>query len=102
GLPAAPVATTVVAANFVPQPEPVAQDPADEEFYHSYNDHQQCEEDYVAEEDYEGPGRSGRTIDEDESLVPFNVLMERLAQERRSINRAPEHRRLPRSKDDNA
>ena len=98
----APVATTVGAANFESQPEPVAHELGEEEFYDSYNDHQQWEEDHVAEEDYDGPGRSGRTIDEDESLVPFNVLMERLAQERRSINRAPEHRRLPRSKDDNA
>lgn len=101
------------------QPEPhaeqqpsVAQESRDEEFYDSYEDaaeweeyednSERFEEDHMGEESEDGPGRSGRTIDEDESLVPFNELMERLARERRSINRGPEHRELPRAEDDNA
>ncbi|MDN6272470.1 MAG: MMPL family transporter [Corynebacterium casei] len=101
------------------QPEPhaeqqpsAAQESWDEEFYDSYEDaaeweeyednSERFEEDHMGEESEDGPGRSGRTIDEDESLVPFNELMERLARERRSINRGPEHRELPRAEDDNA
>ncbi|AHI21168.1 MMPL family transporter [Corynebacterium casei] len=101
------------------QPEPhaeqqpsVAQESRDEEFFDSYEDaaeweeyednSERFEEDHMGEESEDGPGRSGRTIDEDESLVPFNELMERLARERRSINRGPEHRELPRAEDDNA
>lgn len=101
------------------QPEPhaeqqpsAAQESRDEEFYDSYEDaaeweehednSERFEEDHMGEESEDGPGRSGRTIDEDESLVPFNELMERLARERRSINRGPEHRELPRAEDDNA
>ena len=101
------------------QPEPhaeqqpsVAQESRDEEFYDSYEDAAEWEEyqdsslpldeDHMGEESEDGPGRSGRTVDEDESLVPFNELMERLARERRSINRGPEHRELPRAEDDNA
>lgn len=101
------------------QPEPhaeqqpsAAQESRDEEFYDSYEDaaeweeyedNSECfEENHMGEESEDGPGRSGRTIDEDESLVPFNELMERLARERRSINRGPEHRELPRAEDDNA
>ncbi|MGP5618142.1 MMPL family transporter [Corynebacterium casei] len=101
------------------QPEPhaeqqpsAAQESWDEEFYDSYEDAAEWEEyqdsslpldeDHMGEESEDGPGRSGRTVDEDESLVPFNELMERLARERRSINRGPEHRELPRAEDDNA
>ncbi|MDO5507357.1 MAG: MMPL family transporter [Corynebacterium casei] len=101
------------------QPEPhaeqqpsAAQESRDEEFYDSYEDaaeweeyednSERFEEGHMGEESEDGPGRSGRTIDEDESLVPFNELMERLARERRSINRGPEHRELPRAEDDNA
>lgn len=101
------------------QPEPhaeqqpsAAQESWDEEFYDSYEDaaeweeyednSERFEEDHMGEESEDGPGRSGRTVDEDESLVPFNELMERLARERRSINRGPEHRELPRAEDDNA
>ncbi|MGP5721735.1 MMPL family transporter [Corynebacterium casei] len=101
------------------QPEPhaeqqpsVAQESRDEEFYDSYEDAAEWEEyqdsslpldeDHMGEESEDGPGRSGRTVDEDESLVPFNELMERLARERRSINRGPERRELPRAEDDNA
>ena len=101
------------------QPEPhaeqqpsVAQESRDEEFYDSYEDaaeweeyedySERFEEDHMGEESEDGPGRSGRTVDEDESLVPFNELMERLARERRSINRGPERRELPRAEDDNA
>ena len=61
----------------------------DEEFYDSYED--------AADE---GPGRSGRSIEEDASLIPFNELMERLARERRSLNRGPQRRELPQAKDD--
>ncbi|MDN6135980.1 MMPL family transporter [Corynebacterium sp.] len=61
----------------------------DEEFYDSYED--------AADE---GPGRSGRSIEEDASLIPFNELMERLARERRSLNRSPQRRELPQAKDD--
>ena len=60
-----------------------------EEFYDSYED--------AADE---GPGRSGRSIEEDASLIPFNELMERLARERRSLNRGPQRRELPQAKDD--
>ena len=112
---------TATAAQPKPQarPEPhaeqqpsVAQESRDEEFYDSYEDAAEWEEyqdsslpldeDHMGEESEDGPGRSGRTVDEDESLVPFNELMERLARERRSINRGPEHRELPRAEDDNA
>lgn len=112
---------TATAAQHKPQaqPEPhaeqqpsAAQESRDAEFYDSYEDaaeweeyednSERFEEDHMGEESEDGPGRSGRTIDEDESLVPFNELMERLARERRSINRGPEHRELPRAEDDNA
>ena len=112
---------TATAAQPKPQAQPeehaeqqpsVAQESRDEEFYDSYEDaaeweeyednSERFEEDHMGEESEDGPGRSGRTIDEDESLVPFNELMERLARERRSINRGPEHRELPRAEDDNA
>ena len=102
-----------------PEPQPQseyqpaeAQETRDEDFYDSYEDaaeweesednHELIEEDRLGEESDDGPGRSGRTIDEDESLVPFNELMERLARERRSINRGPQRRELPRAEDDNA
>jgi len=95
------------AAQPEPQPQPQteyqpveAQESRDEEFYDSYEDSAEWEE--YEDESEDGPGRSGRTIDEDESLVPFNELMERLARERRSINRGPERRELPRAEDDNA
>lgn len=112
---------TATAAQPKPQAQPeahaeqqpsAAQESRDEEFYDSYEDaaeweeyednSERFEEDHMGEESEDGPGRSGRTIDEDESLVPFNELMERLARERRSINRGPEHRELPRAEDDNA
>ena len=83
-------ACTAPAADPAVEPAPAAEpETYDEEFYDSYQD--------AAEE---GPGRSGRSIEEDASLIPFNELMERLARERRSLNRGPQRRELPQAKDD--
>ena len=82
--------STAPAAEPAVEPAPAAEpETYDEEFYDSYQD--------AAEE---GPGRSGRSIEEDASLIPFNELMERLARERRSLNRGPQRRELPQAKDD--
>ena len=84
-----PSSTAPAAAPAV-EPAPAAEpETYDEEFYDSYED--------AADE---GPGRSGRSIEEDASLIPFNELMERLARERRSLNRGPQRRELPQAKDD--
>ena len=81
---------TAPAAEPAVEPAPAAEpETYDEEFYDSYED--------AADE---GPGRSGRSIEEDASLIPFNELMERLARERRSLNRGPQRRELPQAKDD--
>ena len=82
--------STAPAAEPAVEPAPAAEpETYDEEFYDSYQD--------AADE---GPGRSGRSIEEDASLIPFNELMERLARERRSLNRGPQRRELPQAKDD--
>lgn len=82
--------STAPAAEPAVEPAPAAEpETYDEEFYDSYED--------AADE---GPGRSGRSIEEDASLIPFNELMERLARERRSLNRGPQRRELPQAKDD--
>ena len=82
--------STAPAADPAVEPAPAAEpETYDEEFYDSYED--------AADE---GPGRSGRSIEEDASLIPFNELMERLARERRSLNRGPQRRELPQAKDD--
>ena len=90
-----------------PQLEPVAApESAEEEFDDpaEYAEYEVEEEEETAPEEYsdhdEGPGRSGRTIDDDDSLIPFSELMERLAQERRSLDRAPQRRELPQAKDE--
>ncbi|NWO16739.1 MAG: MMPL family transporter [Corynebacterium sp.] len=82
--------STAPAAEPAVEPAPAAEpETYDEEFYDSYEG--------AADE---GPGRSGRSVEEDASLIPFNELMERLARERRSLNRGPQRRELPQAKDD--
>lgn len=82
--------STAPAAEPAVEPAPAAEpETYDEEFYDSYEDAADA-----------GPGRSGRSIEEDASLIPFNELMERLARERRSLNRGPQRRELPQAKDD--
>ena len=90
-----------------PQLEPVAApESAEEEFDDpaEYAEYEVEVEEETEPEEYsdhdEGPGRSGRTIDDDDSLIPFSELMERLAQERRSLDRAPQRRELPQAKDE--
>lgn len=92
--------STAPAAEPAVEPAPAAEpETYDEEFYDSYEDAAEREE-YQDSDEAEGPGRSGRSIEEDASLIPFNELMERLARERRSLNRGPQRRELPQAKDD--
>src|SRR5699024_8362346 len=87
-----------------PQLEPVAAPESAEEELDDAAEYEVEEEEETEPEEYsdhdEGPSRSGRTIDDDDSLIPFSELMERLAQERSSLDRARQRRELPQANDE--